>query len=764
MAVVVAGLCGANGIADGATQGQSSAVEDGEFERTVQRYCLGCHNDRTRTAGLSLSGIRGTDTEPDLEVLEKVFQKLRAGEMPPAGRPRPDGETIANLLSGLERTLDRQAEVRPDPGTPAIHRLNRAEYRNSVRDLLHIDLDHDRDLPADDAGYGFDNIGDVLTVSPLHVEKYVAAARRISRLVVGTQVPRPVVERYEVPRGRGEEVLDHLPPNERGGIFIRHYFPFDAEYAITIRVRGRRATGMPAPRLDLRLDGVRVRLFDADFSAEEANQGTRNFEFRMPVAAGEHELGAGFLTEYARSEGVASTDPNGFTVDYVLISGPFDALGPGEPVARRQLFVCRPNSTGEEEPCARRILARVAGRAYRRPVKSIDLDALMELFRQGRADGGRFETGVEMALSGILVSPSFLFRVETPPAGAVPGSVYPLPDLDLASRLSFFLWSSIPDPELLDVATQGRLTEPDVLSEQITRMLADPKADALVDNFGGQWLHLRNVAGWTPDPEQFPNFDESLRYAFQRETELFVQHVIRDDRSVLDLIDGDYTFLNERLADFYGIAGVEGGYFRRVTMDERSGRGGILTHGSVLMVTSYPTRTSPVLRGKWVLENLLGAPPPPPPPDVPQLADDASASAGSLREALEQHRANPACAVCHARLDPLGFALENFDAIGAYRQEDQGRAVDASGALPDGTSVDGPAGLRAVLQSRRIEFVETVAEKLLTYALGRGLTPADRPAVRHIRREMASRDYRFSALVSAIVDSVPFKSRRVPES
>ena len=730
------------------------------LQATVRRYCITCHNDRTLTAGLSLQHVDATRVAEHAPVLEKVFQKLRAGEMPPAGRPRPDESAAADLVAWLETSLDGAAAESPNPGAPAIHRLNRAEYRNAVRDLLGLDLDHARDLPADDSGYGFDNIGDVLTVSPLHVEQYVAAARRVSRLAVGSLTPRPVVERYEAPRGTADVAIDGLPPNERGGILFRHHFPFDAEYTITVRVRGRRASGMPAPRLDIRIDGRRVRLLDADFDPAEASQLTRNFELRLPIPAGEHEVGAAFLTEYARSEDGQAT--NRYSVDYVLVGGPYGAAGPGDPENRRRLFVCRPDANEPEEPCARRILTAVARRAYRRPVTAADIEPLLELFALGRADGARFEDGIEMALSGVLVSPSFLFRAPRAPEDATPGSVHPLPDVDLASRLSFFLWSSLPDEELLDLAERGRLQDAGVLAGQIRRMLADPKARALVDNFGGQWLHLRNVADWRPDPERFADFDESLRYAFERETALFLDHLIRDDRSVLELIDGDYSFLNERLARFYGVDGVGGGHFRRVSLAGTE-RAGVLTHGSVLMVTSYPTRTSPVLRGKWVLENLLGAPPPPPPPDVPALADGAATSAGSLREALERHRANPACAACHARLDPLGFALERFDAVGAHRTEDDGAPVEASGALPDGTLVDGPAGLRQVLLDRRQEFVEALAEKLLTYALGRGLESYDRPAVREIRRRTEAADHRFSALVAAVVDSVPFRLRRTPE-
>ncbi len=750
-----------------AEAGGQDAESGAELLRnTVRRYCIACHDDRTATAGLSLQGVDAGRAAAQAPILEKVFRKLRAGEMPPAGRPRPDAADAARLVSWLETALDRAAAANPDPGAPAIHRLNRAEYRNAVRDLLGLDLDHARDLPADDSGYGFDNIGDVLTVSPLHVEQYVAAARRVSRLAVGSLTPRPVVERHEPPDGTVDEAIAGLPPNERGGILFRHYFPFDADYTLTVRVRGRRAAGMPAPRLDVRVDGRRVRLIDADFDPEEANQLTRNFELRLPLPAGEHEVGAAFLTEYARhteyARGEDGVETNGYSVDYVLVGGPWDAAGPGETDVRRRLFVCRPADGEAEEPCARRILTRLARRAWRRPVGAADVDPLLDLFALGRADGERFEDGVEMALSGVLVSPSFLFRAPRPPEGGEPGAAYALSDVDLASRLSFFLWSSIPDERLLDLAERGRLSDPPVLERQVSRMLADPRAAALVENFGGQWLHLRNVAGWTPDPARFPDFDDSLRYAFERETALFLDHLIREDRNVLELIDADYTFLNERLAGFYGIGGVAGGYFRRVPL-AGGARGGVLTHGSVLMVTSYPTRTSPVLRGKWVLENLLGAPPPPPPPDVPALAAGAGASAGGLREALERHRADPACAACHAKLDPLGFALENFDAVGAWRTEDGGAPVDASGTLPDGALVDGPAGLRRVLRERRVEFVETLAAKLLTYAIGRGLEWYDRPAVREIRRRTETGDHRFSALVAAVVDSVPFRLRRIPE-
>ena len=754
---------GSHSVASGQTPVPSDGSGGQLLDTTLEQYCTTCHNDRLLRAGLSLEGVRGGDVAAHTPTLEKVLRRLRTGEMPPPSRPRPSESTTAQLVTWLETSLDRVARDAPDPGAPAIHRLNRAEYRNAVRDLLGIDLDHARDLPADDSGYGFDNIGDVLTVSPLHIEKYVTAARRVSRLAVGTTTPRPIVEKYTPPSGTRNEAIAGLPPNQRGGILFRHFFPFDADYTITVRIRGRRMPHMPTPQLDVRVDGERVRLFEADYENDEANQGTRNYEVSITLPAGDHAIGAGFLTEYA-------TDPQdprdrrsaGYSVDYVLVGGPFDATGVGEGESQQRIFVCRPEPGSAEEPCARRILSTLARRAYRAPVTPRDIDPLMALFAEGRADGGSFAHGIEMGLSGVLVAPRFLFRAPDVPDGGQPGEVYRLSDLDLASRLSFFLWSSIPDEELLSLAEEGVLSQPRVLAGQLARMVADPKSRALVENFGGQWLHLRNVADWAPDPERYRGFDESLRYAFQQETELFLEHLIREDRSVLDLIDADYTFVNERLADFYGIDGVEGGYFRRVSL-EGTNRGGVLTQGSVLMVTSYPTRTSPVLRGKWVLENLLGAPPPPPPPDVPELDAAAETSAGSLREALEQHRANPACSVCHTRMDPLGFALESFDAVGRFRTADGGVMIDDSGALPDGTRVDGPSGLRDVLMARRVEVVETLAEKLLTYAIGRGLEASDRPALREIRRRVESEDYRFSALVEGIVDSVPFRMRRIPE-
>jgi len=753
------------GLAVSAVRAQTPQAADA----MVKRYCIGCHNDKLKTGGVSLTTAPATAIGGNAATWEKVLRKMRTGEMPPVGLPRPDAAAYAAFVPWLEARLDRAAALRPEPGATVTHRLNRAEYGNAVRDLLTLDLDNASSLPVDDSGYGFDNIGDVLTVSPLHMEKYLATARRVARLAVGTIRLKPALERYNARRGPGAgEGIDELPLNMRGGILLKRYFPVDADYSILVRVRGDPPVNRPPPLLDLRIDGRRVQRFEAKISTAEEAQYTRNFELRIPLTAGFHEIGAGFLSEGSKAEGVGIPGRRGFgppppavpvAVDYIAIGGPFDPTGPGETESRKRIFLCRPAGGQAEEPCAEKILASLARRAYRRPVAEGDLAPLRKLFAEGRRDGGSFDHGVEMALRAILVSPNFLFRVERTPRATAPGSVHRISDLELASRLSFFLWSSIPDEDLLQTATSGKLRDPQVLRRQVRRMLADRKSWALVENFGGQWLQLRNVAGWKPDPDKYAAFDESLRTALQRETEMFFEHIVREDRSVLDFIDADYTFLNERLARHYGVPDVRGSYFRRVALSGPE-RGGILTHGSVLTVTSYPTRTSPVLRGKWILENVLGAPPPPPPPDVPDLADSASSSPKNLREALEKHRANAGCASCHAHLDPMGFALENYDAIGRYRAKEGDVEIDASGALPGGVTVRGPGELKKVLMGRRDEFVECLSEKLLTYALGRGLEHYDRPAVRRIRRRAAADGYAFSALAQAIVDSVPFQLRR----
>jgi hypothetical protein len=738
-------------------------------DAVVTKYCLGCHNDKLTTGGVSLSGMHAADVTPHARTWEKVLRKMRTGEMPPVGLPGPEAATRASLVSLLEKELDRASLAKPNPGAPSIHRLNRAEYSNAVRDLLALDFDHTAGLPPDDSGYGFDNIGDVLSVSPLHLEKYMSTARRVTRLALGTGKSGAAIERFPTQRGSANDTIDELPPAERGGILIRRYFPLDAEYTFLVRVRQIPAVNAPGPKLDLRLDGKRVKLFDVNVNPAEEAQDTRNYEIRIPVQAGMRVVGAAFLSEFAKPEGLPPARRGNFTqpsptpasVEYVQVAGPLSPIGPGNTESRRRIFVCRPVEGKSEEPCARQILGTLARRAYRRTVTPADLAPLMKLFAVGRADGGSFEAGIETALRAVLVSPAFLFRIERDPAGKTPGA-HRVSDIELASRLSFFLWSSIPDDELLKLAEHGKLRQPATLEQQVRRMLADAKSKSLVENFAGQWLHLRNVASWRPDPEKYAGFDESLRNAMRGETEAFFQHIVREDRPVLDFLDADYTYVNERLARHYGIAGVRGSYFRRVSVTGPE-RGGIMTQASVLTVSSYPTRTSPVLRGKWILENVLGAPPPPPPPDVPTLADSADTSPKNLRQQLEKHRASAACAACHSRLDPLGFTLENFDAIGKFRTSEGGAEIDASGSMPNGTTVRGPADLKKVMLERRDQFVECLADKLLTYALGRGVEYYDLPAVRQVRREAAARDYKFSALILSIVNSVPFQMRRSPD-
>ena len=597
----------------------------------------------------------------------------------------------------------------------------------------------------------------------------MATARRVSRLAVGTVKVSAAIERFNPGKGPALDASDELPLNLRGGVLLHYHFPVDAEYSLLIRVRGNPPANAPAPKLDIRIDGQRVKLHDVVIDPNEEAQITRNVELKLPIKAGLHAIGAAFLTETLKQEtgvvtrGRFGAPPPNFTnnsVEYLQIGGPFNATGPGDTESRKTIFVCRPKAGQPEAPCARQILTGLARRAYRRPVTAADITPLMNLFAIGRKDGGSFDHGIETAVRGMLVSPHFLFRTERDPAAAAAGTVHAVADLELASRLSFFLWSSIPDEELLKLAEQKKLRP--VLAQQVRRMLADDRAKSLVENFAGQWLQLRNIPSWRPDPEKYPQFDESLRSAMKAETEQFFEYIVREDRSVLDFINADYSFVNERLARHYGIPGVKGTYFRKVSLNPAE-RGGVITHAGVLMVSSYPTRTSPVLRGKWVLENILATPPPPPPPNVPDLKAEAANSAKDLRAALEQHRANPACASCHSRLDAMGFSLENFDAVGKFRAVEDGVKVDASGSMPGGINFVGPAGLRDMLMSRKEYFLECISEKMLTYALGRGLEHFDLPVVRQIRRDTTAKEFRFSELVLAVVNSVPFQNRRTPE-
>ena len=750
-----------------------------EQRAVLDRYCVVCHNEQALTAGLALDRLDIEQVSEGAPQWEKVLRKLQGRAMPPAGMPRPDEATYESLANYLEGELDG---ARPNPGRPVLHRLNRAEYTNAIRDLVALEIDGTSLLPADDSGYGFDNIGDVLSVSPMLLERYMSAARKISRLAIGSHTGRPDSQTYDVSRFLGQEdrTSDELPFGSRGGIAVRHFFPLDGDYLIKVRLKtnysGQSILGIAEQhQLDIHLDRQKVGQFTVGGAARDAPRDApveeeapdAHLEVRIPVTAGPHLVGVSFLKEvWVREQMIlptfTSVEREEAGVGSVTIRGPYNPQGPGETSSRSKIFVCRPTSSQDEEACAGKIISALARLAYRRPIADDEVPNLLIPYHAGRSEDG-FEAGIELALQRILVSPEFLFRIEQDPENVEPGTTYPISDLELASRLSFFLWSSIPDDPLLDVAVKGQLKDSTVLETQVGRMLRDPRSRALVSNFAGQWLFLRNIASVAPDLGEFPEFDENLREALQRETELFFESMLQEDHSVVDLLDADYTFLNERLARHYGIPNVYGNHFRRVTLEHEE-RKGLLGKGSILTATSYANRTSPVLRGKWVLDNVLGTPPPPPPPNVPELEEASSdGQPRTMRQRMEEHRANPACAVCHARMDPLGFALENFDAIGGWRATEAGRPIDSSGVLPDGTQFEGASGLREVLLSRREEFVRNVTEKLLTYALGRGTEYYDAPAVRSIMREAAPSDYRWSSLIVGIVKSTPFQMRRSEE-
>ncbi len=762
----------------------------------LDRYCVTCHNQRSKTGqdtGLMLDRIDVAAAGESPQVWEKVVGRIRSGTMPPAGMPRPDKAAYDSIASWLEAALDRAAMANPNPGRKAaVHRLNRAEYTNAIRDLLGIDIDAGS-LPPDDLGYGFDNIAEVLSVSPALLERYMLAAGKISRLAIGDASIRPVIQTYTVPLGvlQGDRMSEQLPFGSRGGIAARHYFPADGEYVFKIkmqRTHTNQIRGLDEPnQVELRLDRKRIKVFTIGGEGPLApwtllrpgssyeQTADAGLEVRAPVKAGTRQLGVSFRKTSSAPEGVLeprlgvysypfySHREGDMGVDSVQISGPYGVTASGETPGRRQIFVCYPISRENEQACAKQILSTLARRAYRRPVTAHDVRTLLSIYTVGRGKGS-FESGIELALRAILVDPDFLYRVERDPGNVAPATPYRLSGVELASRLSFFLWSSIPDDELLDLAARGKLGDSTVLEQQVRRMLRDARSKALVDNFVGQWLWLRNIRGHSPNPDLFPDFDGNLREAFQRETELFVESQLREDRSLVDLLAANYSLVNERLARHYGIPNVYGSHFRRVTFSDDT-RGGLLGQGSLLTVTSYAHRTSPTVRGKWVLENLLGAPPPPPPPNVPTLEEDSSedGTSRSVRERMEQHRTNPVCASCHAAMDPLGFALENYDAIGRWRTDEGNIPIDASGVLPDGTKFQGPAGLRTTLLNRREEFVATITRKLLTYALGRGLEYYDAPAVRTIAREAALSDYRWSAVILGIVKSTPFQMRSSSE-
>jgi hypothetical protein len=767
----------------------------------IDRYCLSCHSDRLRTGGLSLAGVDASQPHRDADVWERVIRKLESGQMPPAGLPRPDKPAVAALVSSLEEAIDRESAAHPNPGRPVTHRMNRTEYTNAVRDLLAIEIDGRAMLPADDTDqHGFDNNGDVLSISPALVERYLSAARKVSRLAVGHVPSSASIDTYTIPARmfQDDRTSDKLPFGSRGGAAITHLFPADGEYAFTVRLQKtlyNAVRGLADPhQLEVRLDRQRVKTFTIGGQAVKpppasfagtltwtdeweryANHADEGLEIRLKVSAGTHVVGISFVRQIWEADEVLQPPRTGWGfgtdemfdsspgVESVTIQGPFQTAGVADTASRRQIFTCTPkqgSSAREERACARTIVSTLARKAYRRALVDADVATLLTFYDAGREAGG-FEAGIESALQRILISPDFLFRIELDPEKAAPGAAYRVTDFELASRLSFFLWSSIPDEELLTLASRGALGEPATLERQVRRMLADERAVSLTQNFAAQWLQLRDLRNVVPDPDLFPEFDENLREAFRQETELFVRSQMRDDRSIAELLSADYTFLNERLARHYRIRDVYGSRFRRVAVPPVE-RGGLLGHGSLLTITSYPNRTSPVLRGKWLLENVLGVPPPPPPPDVPALPDkSATGQRQSVRARLEEHRRNPACATCHAQMDPLGFALEQFDAVGKWRTTDEGgTGIDASGALSGGEMFQGLDGLRSLLMARREQFVGTVAERLLAFALGRGVEYYDRPTLRRIMREASVSDYRWSSMILGIVRSVPFQMRR----
>jgi len=790
-------LLGLGAILPAQLAAQEPAQDSADWQRAfLNQYCIACHNDVTREANFTLQTIALDQVGhrlDEIDIWENVVLKLRAREMPPPGMPRPDAPAYDRLAAWLETSLDDAAAASPNPGQPVVHRLNRAEYTNAIRDLLALEIDDREYLPADDSGYGFDNIGDVLTLSPSLLERYMIAAAKISQLAVGDSNLLPTVQTYEMRPTllQSGRMSEEQPFGTRGGNTISHYFPLDGEYHVKIRLARTHANqiiGLVEPQdIEVRFDRARIADYTVGgegiinpwaavmYASEYEQTADDHLELRLEnIEAGAHSITVAFPEKRGIVEGILepalSTASYEFAGDRdmpmalgsIEIYGPYNAAKPVSTPSRRKLFSCEPNGTTTgDRACASEILSTLARNAFRRPVTDDDLSILLSFFASGEAEGG-FERGIQRALRAILVDPEFLFRIEGTPSDAVPSEAYQITDVELASRLSFFLWSSIPDEELLALAEQGKLSEPIVLRSQVARMLSDSRSSALIENFTGQWLYLRNLPGLTPDPDAFPEFDDNLREAFRRETEMFVESQIRNDNNVLELLTADYTFLNERLARHYGVSGVYGNHFRKIAFLDNQ-RGGLLGQGSILAATSYPNRTSPTLRGKWILDNLLGAPPPPPPPNIPDLEDSDTISPRSVRERLEAHRTNPVCASCHSRMDPFGLALEPFDAIGGLRTHDGGELIDASASLPDGSSFTGLAGVRDYLLGSEERFVATLSKKLLTYALGRGLEDYDPPAVRRIVRTAAEDNYSWSSIVLGIVESVPFQMRRSQE-
>ncbi len=776
------------------------------MQATLQQFCIACHNDSLQSGNLSFQKIDLTQVSGHGAIPERLLAQLRSGRMPPVGMPRPDHNTYTSLITWLETEIDKLAASNPNPGrTDTFHRLNRSEYANAVRDLLSLEVNVEELLPADDIdAYGFDNMTEVLNVSPALMESYLSAARKTARMSIGESPLAPIAETYEVPilLNQADRMSEDLPFGSRGGLAVRHYFPADGDYDLAITLHRNyvnyvRGLGS-SHELEVRLDGKLVQTFS--FGGEEpdvlqapasyaGNQfgdseweeymlfADSNLLLQFPATAGPHIVGVSFVRKFTEPEGVLQPPQSVFAaavnemrdgdaaVERMEITGPYRSTPARNTPSRRAIFTCQPaNDTGRaQEACAYGILASLAQRAYRRPVGDAEVNMLMNFYRAGLSDGS-FDDGIQLALERLLISPDFLFRVERDPANIEPDTNYQLTSIELASRLSFFLWSSIPDIELLDSAKNGTLQNPQVLEQQTRRMLADPRSKALVQNFAGQWLYLRNLRSLVPDAVEFPEFDENLRDAFRQESELFFESLIRENRSVTDLLGNGYTFMNERLAKHYGIENVYGSHFRRIYLEGEIAeqRGGILGQGSLLTATSYANRTSPVLRGKWVLTNILGTPPPPPPPDVSDLPErGADGQQANIRDRLLQHRADPACSGCHAPMDPLGLALENYDAIGRWRVTGEaGVPIDASGQMPNGAQFYGLQGLRELLLERRDEFVGTVTEKLLAYAMGRPPEYFDKPTIRSIVRDTALENHSWSSIIVGIVLSTPFRNRR----
>ena len=773
-------------------QTAESTAPHSRYAAVLNRYCVTCHNGRMRVANLALDEIQLDAVGTSAAILEKVARKLRLREMPPAGRPRPDEATYEGFATWLEAALDREAAATPNPGRPSIHRLNRTEYTTAIFDLLAFPFDGRAWLPVDDTVFGFDNNADLLAVQPGLLERYMSAARRISRLAIGDLALRPLAETYQISElvVQDDRLSEDLPFGTRGGIAFRHYFPLDGDYVLRVRLQRDKAgagtiRGIAAgsQQLDVHLNRQRLKRFTVGDpgSARPGQPADAGLEVRFAAHAGSSVVGVSMLKQTVEPEGVVPTRLPVWTfsvgnerisIDNVQIEGPFNPLGAGDTPSRQRIFVCHPEggkrSVGfiaglprvdDESACAREIISTLARRAYRRPVVERDVEKLLRFYVTGYREAG-FEAGIRAALEAILVDPEFLFRIERDPRGIAPATAYRLSGLEVASRLSFFLWSSLPDDELIALADRGALSDPAVLEAQVRRMLADRRSDALVENFGEQWLQIRRLQGATPDVNAFPEFDDNLRQAFQRETRLFFESQLREDHPVTDLLTANYTYVNERLARHYAIPNVYGSRFRRVTLPKGE-RQGLLGQGSILTVTSHAHRTSPVLRGKWVLETILGAPPPPPPANVPPLEENKQGERPtSVRERLEAHRSNPVCASCHARMDPIGFALENFDAIGKWRDVEGAARIDPTAALTDGTKFRGAAGLRTWLASRQDDFVRAVTEKLLTYALGRGVEYYDQPTIRGLMKTTKAADLRWSAMIANIVQSTPFQMRR----